>query len=243
MRQTAILSAVLLVLSGPLALANDHDHDHDQSRRQLSVDGQASRSVTPDQANLSLSIQGRAPQSGKAMTLAGKAAQAVVATLTKFLDAQQVRASQTQVRSVVKGTDHQWRRDSSEAMEMLASRNIDAERIPVEKLAALMDALAAHKLATINQVTLRVSNAAEIENALSLLAIDDAKTRALNMAQRLNVGLGLPISVQSHQSQSPQPQYAMRAMAMEAGAGGGYQATGENQITARVSIVFELEAP
>lgn len=233
-----ILLCNLLLLSS-LGLAAEV-----QPRRSLSVDGQAERLVSPDQAELSMTVQGRGPDAQAAMQRAGTQAAAVLKTLRGFIAANQIRATHTQVRSVVQGTERTWRQDGSEAMEMLASRDIVAQRIPVEQLPALMTALAGHALARVNQLALSVANASEIEAELSLLAIDDAKRRAQRIAQRLGVGLGLPITVELQRHSSPQPEFAGRAMTMKAAAaGGGYEATGQDRISARVHIVFELTAP
>ena len=211
-------------------------------RRQISVQGKASRLVAPDQATLSLRVEGRAKDADGAMTLAGEAAAAVVQTLQKFTDGKNIRALQTQVMQVVKGTDRSWRQDKGEPVEMLATRQIQVERLAIDKLPALMAALAKQPLARIDNVSPSVSNASAIEDEILLLAIDDAKARAQRMAKRLGVELGIPIDVNSQQNYSPAPKMMMRAMAMEADAGGGYESAGENEIRANVNISFEIEA-
>lgn len=216
----------------------------DQPRRQISVEGQASRLVEPDQASLQLTVHGRGATPAEASGAAGDISAAVVRTLGEFVSKSHIRATQAQLRSVVKGTERGWRQDAGEPMEMLASRQITAERVPAARLPDVMNALAAHKLARIDDVNLSVSNADAIEDELLLAATDDAKTRAERIATRLGVAVGLPISVQVHSQFAPQPKMAMRAMAaMEsADAGGGFEATGQNRIEARVHISFELVA-
>ncbi|MGJ8669200.1 MAG: SIMPL domain-containing protein [Oceanococcus sp.] len=230
------LLAVSLLAVGPVWAEQ-------QARRQIQIQGQASRMVTPDQAALQLTVEARAKQAGDAMNAAGSQAQAVVDTLAAFVDKNQIRALQTQVREVVKGTQRSWRRDSGEPVEMLASRQIQLQRLAIEKLPDVMRALAQHPLARVDNVTPSVSNAAEVEDDILMLAIDDGKARALRIAKRLGVNLGLPIAVNVQQHYAPQAKMAMRVMAIEADAGGGYEATGENEIRAQVSISFELEAP
>ena len=240
--RTALTGLLILGLAttSPLASADE------QPRRQVNVQGQASRLVAPDQASLSITVEGRNKDAEQAMAKAGQHAQSVVITLARYTDKANIRALQTQVRSVVKGTTRSWRNDSGEPMEMLASRQIQVERLNIENLPEVMEALAKQPLTRIDQVEPKVSNASEIEDEVLLLAIDDAQARAQRVAQRLSVKLGLPISVHVQQQYAPQPKYAMRAMAVEsvaADAGGGYSAAGENEIRAQVNIAFELEAP
>lgn len=214
-----------------------------QPRRQISVEGQASRLVEPDEARLHLTVHGRAAAPGEASVAAGEISAAVVKTLSEFVAKADIRATQTQLRSVVKGTERNWRQDAGEPMEMLASRDITVERIPAARLPDVMTALARHKLARINDVALSVSQADAIEDELLLAATDDAKARAERIAARLGVALGLPISVQVQRQFAAQPKMMVRAMSMEmADAGGGYDATGQNRIEARVHISFELTA-
>ncbi len=240
--RTAFTGLLILGLAttSTLAMADE------QARRQVNVQGQASRLVAPDQATLSISVEGRDSAADGAMKKAGGNAESVVITLARFVDKKNIRALQTQVRPVVKGTERSWRKDSGEPMEMLASRQIQVERLAIDKLPDVMRALAKQPLTRIDQINPTVSNAREIEDEILLLAIDDAKARAKRVADRLGVELGLPIAVHVQQNYAPQPKYAVRAMAMEAvsaDAGGGYGATGENEIQAQVNISFELEAP
>lgn len=214
-----------------------------EARRQVSVSGQAKERVAPDQASIELSVEGRGATSEKALELAGAAAAAVTTALEKLIPAEQISATQTQLRRVVKGTNQSWIRERGDPTEMLASRQISAQRIPVAQLPALMRALAGEDLAQIQQVSLSVSKAREIEDQLLLLAIDDAKARAQRIATRLGVRLGPPISVDTQSAYAPQPKFAVRAMAMEsqADAGGGFDNPGTQDIEAQVQISFELE--
>lgn len=232
----AVLLASLLAMGSAYA--------DEQPRRQITVQGQASQLVAPDQATLNLTLEARAKQAGEAMNDVGVKTQAIVDTLQKFADQKQIRALQTQVREVVKGTQRSWRKDSGEPVEMLASRQIQLQRLSIDKLPELMHALSEHPLARVDNIQPVVSHADEVEDNILLLAIDDGKARAQRIAERLGVELGLPISVNVQQRYAPRPKSEMRVMAMaSADAGGGYEATGENEIRAQVSITFELEAP
>ncbi len=234
-----LVAFVLLSLCAGVVAA----HDIPQPR-QISVEGQAERLLEPDIARLSISVQGRASSPEGAMNQAGDNARTVIDALSKLTPARHLRATDTQLRQVVKGTERHWRRDSSEPMEMLATRNVQVERLDIDKLPEAMRALSRLPLARIDRVSTTFEKADEVVDELTLLALDDAKLRARQMAERLGVRLGLPLSVSSHGSAPAQPQFAVRALAMEsADAGGGFEATGQERIEARVQVSFELEAP
>lgn len=210
-------------------------------RREISVQGQASRVVAPDQVDVTLSVEGRAKDAGEAMNMAGEHSQGIIDAMLEFVTKRQLRALQTQVREVVRGTTRSWRRDSSEPMEVLASRQIRIQSVSIEMLPDMMRAMSQHTFTRIEQVLPKVSTAAKIEDEILLLAVDDAKQRATKVASRLGVTLGPPISVSVQNHYAPKPQLEMRMMAVQADAGGGYDAIGENEIRAGVSIRFELE--
>ncbi len=233
--------AALVLLSLCAGLASAHDNSQP---RQISVEGQAERLLEPDIAQISISVQGRAATAEAAMNQAGANTRALIDALAKLTPSRHLRATQTQLRQVVKGTERHWRRDSSEPVEMLASRALQVERLDIDKLPEAMEILSRLPLARIDQVSTRYEKAGEVMDELTLLALDDAKHRARQMAERLGVRLGLPLLVSSHGSAPPQPQFAVRALAMEsADAGAGFEATGQERIEARVQVSFELEAP
>ncbi len=224
----------------PLSWADDRS-----PTRELTVSGQASRLLAPDIATISLEIQGRGATPAEAMALAGQRVGALIQALSGKVIAQQIRSNQVQLRSVVSGTERPWRRDGSEAMEMLASREIQIDRLALENLPEIMSILATLPLSKINHVSARPARADQVRDELLLLAIDDARARAQRMAQRLGVRLGLPLSVQSF-GDSPEPMFATaRTLSLdsEAQAGTGFEQSGQQRIEARVRIVFELQAP
>ncbi len=235
------LAAALALFGLCAGVASAHEF---AQARQISVEGQAERLVEADVARISLSVQGRGATAEAAMSEAGANTADVIKAMSKLAGSKHLRATQTQMRQVVRGTERHWRRDSGEPVEMLATRTVQVERLDIDKLPEAMRALSRLPLARIDQVSTHYEKANELMDELSLLALDDAQQRARQMAQRLGVRLGLPLSVSSHGSSPPQPQFAVRALAMEkADAGGGFEATGQERIEARVQVSFELEAP
>lgn len=232
------LLALLLLL--PPARADDA-HD----RRQLNVHGQAHRLIAPDVAEISLRLQARAPDSATALNAAGEQVRQLHKALRRLLKPEQIRSTDVQLRAVVKGTQRSWRRDSSEAMEMLATRQLTLQRITLDELPEVMNTLAKQQPAQINHVRTLIKDAEQIRDELMLLAIDDARSRAQRMAARLDMRLGLPISVQPQQH-GPMPVYAATRslkLAEADNAGAGLDSPGQQRLEARVQIVFELEAP
>ena len=211
------------------------------------MSGEASRLVVPDQVSLRLAVEGQGDNAGEAMERAGKRVADVLQRLRAHTEPEQIRALDTQLMEVVKGTRRRWSRDRGEPLEMLATRSIQVERIVIGRLPALISDISGADLARVENVTPKVSNAREVESVLQLEAVDDARDQARALAARLGVELGLPLQVDVHSQYRPQPRsyVAMEAKAMMASdaAGAGYSEAGEQEINARVQIRFELLPP
>ncbi len=211
--------------------------------RSISVSGSAMRLVAPDQVSFRLSVEGRGPKAGDALEQAGARVGDVLRALRSLVAADQIRALNTDLRKVVQGTDRSWVHDRGEPMEMLATRIIQVERLPIGQLGEVMDAVAAEPLARIDSVTPVISNARSIEDELQIEAAEDARRRAQKLAKALGVGLGLPLQVEVNNFQRPQPRMmvAMEASMMKASsAGAGYEQAGQQEINAELRIQFEL---
>ncbi len=211
--------------------------------RSISVSGAASRLVAPDQASFRLSVEGRGKTSGVALEQAGERVGAVLKALRGLVAADQIRALNTDLRKVVEGTDRSWVRDRGEPVEMLATRVIQVERLPIASLGAVMDAVAVEPLARVEAITPVVSTAREIEDELQIEAAEDARTRARKLAAALGVELGLPLQVDVNSQQRVQPRamMAMEASMVKVGSAGvGYEQGGQQEISAELRIRFEL---
>lgn len=235
MRHSLVFVGLLLAAGSALA----HDRP---APRQLSVSGSAEQWVEPDIASLRLSVEGRDDSAAAALTQAATRSEQVIQALANLTAARFIRATDTQLHRVVKGTNRPWRRDSSEAVEMLARRDIQVQRLAIDRLPDAMQALARLNLARIDQVTSRHAAARQVRDRLMLLAIDDAKARAGRMAEQLGVELGLPLTV-SQQDGSPHSPPALRSLTASVESGDGYQATGSQRLKVQVNIVFELLPP
>lgn len=215
--------------------------------RSISVSGEATRLVAPNQVSLRLAVEGRGENAAQAMEQAGKRVADLLKRLREHTDPEQIRALDTQLVEVVKGTTRRWVKDRGEPLEMLATRSVHVDRIIIGRLPAMISDISGADLARVENVTAKVSNAREIETALQLEAADDAREQARALAARLGVELGLPLQVDVQSQYRPQPRayVAMEAKAMMASdaAGAGYAEAGEQELSARVQIRFELLPP
>lgn len=237
---------LLVATLGTALLISQAQADDSHFHRQLSVHGEAERQLAPDRAEVQLSIEARAADTATAMNEAGRKVQALHDALRNRLKPEQIRSTDLQLRAVVRGTLRSWRRDSSEPMEMLASRQLTLQDIALNQLPELMNTLARQPLASIGQVRTLVANARAHQDELMLLAIDDARKRAQAMARRLGMQLGPPLSVHPQEDgPRPRPVFAARQLKMAEVdmAGAGMDQAGQQTLTARVQITFELELP
>lgn len=211
--------------------------------RSISVSGSATRLVAPDQVSFRLSVEGRGTTSGAALEQAGERVGSVLKALRPLVSPEQIRALNTDLRKVVQGTDRAWVRDRGEAVEMLATRVIQVERLPIGSLGDVMDAVATEPLARVDTVTPEVSTARKIEDELQIEAAEDARSRAQKLAAALGVTLGLPLQVDVNNYQRPQPRamVGMEASMIKVGSAGvGYDQGGQQEIKADLRIRFEL---
>lgn len=216
--------------------------------RAISVSGAAIRRVVPDQVEFRIAVDGRGATAEEALSRAGKKVAEALRALRSLTEPEQIQALDTQLREVVEGTNRTWVRDRGEPLEMLATRTLRVERMPMAQLGAAVAALAKGDLARLEQITPVVSAARSIENELQLEAADDARSRARALAERLGVELGLPLSVDVHDNHRPQPRTmamadGMMLKAQAASVEAGYDNAGEQEIEARVRIRFELLPP
>lgn len=235
------LYSLLFVLFG-FALGNAQAAEAPEPRA-ISVSGSAVRLVAPDQVGFRLMVEGRGETAKQALEQAGKRVGTVLRALGPRVEPEQIKALNTDLRKVVKDTDRSWVRDRGEPQEMLATRTLQIQRVPIARLAEIMDAIAAEPLARVNSVTPVVSTARKIEDELQIEAAEDARQRAQKLATALGVNLGLPLQVDVSNVQRPQPQMmrSMEASMMKVGtAGSGYDKAGQEEIRAQLRIRFEL---
>lgn len=119
------------------------------------------------------------------------------------------------------------------------SNQVDVTLDDTRKLGPALDALVAAGANQISSVSFSIKDAGALEATARDAAIADARTRAQTYAKAAGVTLGGVIAIQEGTIEAPRPMY--RAMATTVAGVATPTATGEQSVTATVTVVFELK--
>lgn len=225
---------LLLALTLPLgALAQS-------ANRTIAVDGRASIDVEPDSATLRFGVQSRQPDLDAARERVIEVSRAFLAVAEDLnIDRDQIQTTSLNIRP-----EYRWDREdnSQKLLGYLVQRDIVVE---LGNLAKLGDVMEQAVDAGVNQVQppeLKHSNERELRRRALAAATRDARANARAIAETLDVGLGSVVTVSSQQSISPRPPMPMMAMREASVSGAETYVSGQIQIEASVSAVFEIDA-
>jgi len=102
--------------------------------------------------------------------------------------------------------------------------------------------LTALKNVSVSGVTFDISNRAEIEDQVKVMAIKQGKEKAVSFAAALNSKVGAPLAIEEIDENGYLPRGPVRTMALESDAGGRQAVSpGKEVVRARVKLVFSLE--
>ena len=235
--------AVALAMAGA-ARADDHDIRCDH--RSVSVSGQGEVSVKPDRALLAMGVEA----SGVDLKAVQSQVNGVVRKYLADAKALGVKDEQISTAGMTLNPEYVW--DDKERRQKFngyrASRQI---AIRVEQLDLVGDLLLKATADGINQVNppaLESSKAKEYSRQALAKAAEDARGKALLLADTLGVKLGALRSLNANDSSPSPPIMYAKAMMAEAGqardgnAEIGFSA-GEIKYSASVSAQFDLTAP
>lgn len=193
--------AVGLTCAGGALLA------HADSSTGITVTGQGSATLPPDQAEINGSVQTQAATASDALSQNGQAAQAVVAAAKAFLDGngsvqttglnvypqyapppQPIQAGQPIQPSPTPGPP--------QIVGYQATTSIDVKTTKLDSLGDLVQALVNAGLTNFYGVSFSLQNPEQLRTEALQAAIDDAQAQAQAAADRLGVTLGPVVNVQ-----------------------------------------------
>lgn len=213
-------------------------------QRGIWVQGYAERDVAPDQLQVSVSVEQRGPTAEAALEAAGEAVGALLGQLREQIPSRSIQALQIQLREVVQGTNRSWVRERGEPREMLATRGISLNEVPISSLAGIMDAVGQTPGVRVQSVQPQVSTLEQIQEELQREAVANGRLKAQGLAAELEMRLGLPLFLDARHSHStPRPMFAearMMSMQSDAVASAGYDAPGQVKLSSQVELHFEL---
>lgn len=232
MRASAILAALsVATLACPPILADD------EPTRTISVTGTGEVSAPPDMATISTGVTTQAKTAEEALQQNNQAMEKVLQTLKdKGVSAKDVQTSSFNVRPVYEQDDRGRQKPEITGYEVRNQVHVHVRKL--SDLGEMLDALVQAGSNQISGISFGVDDESGIMNQARSRAIQNARERADVYAQAAGVKVGAVRQISEQQVSPPRP---MQMAFARAEAAGVPVATGEQQFTATVHVVYELE--
>ncbi len=204
-----------------------------QEKRSIRVQGQATMSVEPDVAYLSVGVETQGDTAAKAQGLLAERASKVLAALSQAgIDRAKVKTSSYRVSPV-----YSTRQDKQNLIiGYRAETTIKVEIEDLPSVAAFVDAAMSAGANAVRSLSYTRKDMQAFKTKLIQAACTDAKMKADAAAAALGVQLGAPISVDLQDSSSA---LGVGALTMKA-ANLDFLSPGELDVSASASIEFDL---
>lgn len=204
-------------------------------KRSIQVEGQATMSVEPDLARLSLGVETQGDTAAKAQALLADRAASVLAALTRAgLDRAKITTSSFRVSPV-----YSTKQDKQNTIiGYRAETTLAVELSDLPSVAAVVDAAMAAGANAVRSLTYDRANMESYKEQLIRAACDDAAMKAGAAAGALGAKLGGPVSVDLQDSFAARD--TANFMVMKAAASPDFLSPGELEISASVRVEFEL---
>ena len=230
----SLISTILFVSLVAMPLAAD-EHT---LQRTISVTGQGKATAPPDMATIQTGVVSSAVTAKEALAANNRAMEQVMKVLLdKNIKEQDIQTSGFQVHP-------EYRRGprGSQTNEITSYRVSNQVRVRVRnlpRLGEILDALVGAGSNQVSGVSFGIADPRAITNEARKNAVDDARGRANLYAAATDVRVGKVISISEQAGVMPRPQYAARAMMAEASS--VPVATGEQEVSATIHVVYALE--
>ncbi len=208
----------------------------ENANREIIVSGEGRVSAEPDMAVLTLGVTREAQSAKEAMDQTSAAVSDVLKTLA---DAGiEGRDMQTASLSLSPRWDHSDREKPPSVVGYVASNTLSIRVRDLDGLGAVLDDVIGSGANQMNGLSFTMSNPRPIEDEARVKAVQDAKAKALLLAEAAGVTLGPVLTLSEGSSGGPAP-IQMRREAMMAS--DVPIAAGEVDIRINVTLVFAIE--
>ena len=223
---------LLTILAAP-AIAEEHS-----LLRTISVSGQGKAAARPDMATIQTGVVTTSATAKEALAANNRAMEKVIGVLTtKAIAEKDIQTSGFSVQPEYRRTPRGGR--SNEITGYRVSNQVRVRVRDVARLGEVLDALVQAGSNQISGVSFGIAKPDDITNEARRAAIKDARRRAELYAEATGVEVGQVVSISEQAIQMPRPQYLARAAMAEASA--VPVATGEQEVSATINIVYAIE--
>jgi uncharacterized protein YggE len=203
--------------------------------RSITVAGQGTATAPPDMAQINIGVMTQAPTASQALAANSESARAIMDTLkSQQIAEKDIQTSQFTIHPVLSHQTRDGEEPKITAYQVSNQVLVRVRHLPT--LGKVLDAVVAAGSNQIYGISFGIDNETGVLNQARNRAIQDARARAELFAQAAGVKLGKLLSIQESGA-APQPPQPMMRMAI---AESVPIATGEQELTASVSVTYEL---
>lgn len=231
MRKTIAMIGMLATMAVPLWA-------DDTRQAQLTVTGQGMAEVVPDMARISLGVTQQAATAGDALDAVAQVSNAIFARL----EAAGIAPRDMQSSQVNLSPQYDYNRQTDGAPKLLgfsANTMVSVRVRDLSGLGQIMSAVTKDGANQLNGLQFDLQNRAPAEDAARADAVKDAMARAKVLAEAAGLTLGSVLSI--HEGGSHQAPVGYSGMELAAARSDMPIAAGELEISASVTMVFELD--
>lgn len=208
--------------------------------RTITVSGQGKAGTPPDMATIRTGVATTAPTAKEALAANNRAMEKVMGVLkNRNIASKDIQTSGFSVYPEYRRQNGPRTERKSEIIGYRVSNNVSVKVRNLPRLGEILDGLVQAGSNQVSGVTFGIADPRAITNSARKNAIDDARGRAELYAQATGVKVGKVISISEQAIQPPRPMFQAR-MAMAEMADSVPMATGEQQVTASVNVMYEL---
>jgi uncharacterized protein YggE len=207
----------------------------DETVRSITVTGEGTATSPPDMAEINIGVMTQAATAAQALTANNEAARSIMNVLkTQQIADKDVQTSQFSIHPVFAPQTRNGEEPRVTGYQVTNQVHVRVRNLP--SLGSVLDAVVQAGSNQIHGVNFGIDNKEGVLNQARNRAIQDARARAELYAHAAGVKLGKVLSIQESGASAPPPRPMMR-MAM---AESVPIATGEQELSASVSVTFEL---
>lgn len=217
---------ILFSLVSPFAVA--------QPIPSVNVEGEGVVYAMPDIINISISIENEGQNVKLLKQKNGEKVAKLIEVLMKELPIENFQTSHVSLRN---GYDY-----NTKTHKYYISQSINIKLEDVSKYESIMETIFETGVNQINSVTFDVKNREQLMREARLLAINNARQKALFYAVSLEQNIGKALKISEKENDNEVSQYFAESMVAEKSAGVGQTtlALGTIKIEAKIDVSFEL---
>jgi hypothetical protein len=233
-----LLAASLVGAAVAPAQAQSQSTNGDETVRTLSVNGTGRVNAVPDVADVSLGVFEQAKEAAAASQKAAASMDAVVGSLVALgIDEKDI-----QTTSISLSPSYDWNKEPAQIVGWEARNMVNVTVRDIEAIGDVVDAVVEAGANQIDGISFRVEDPSEAQAIARSAAVEDARSKADQLAADAGVEIIGIVSISESGGQQPQPIYMAREeMAFAADAGASTPVLpGEVELSVNVFIQYEI---